>query len=146
LADIEVFNESGIETPLTSGDFQAILNKVESGEGVQFGLIEIVYVNEEQIVEVNSNHLGRDYITDIITFTYGGTDDEELNALDGTDIDGTIYMCAPRIIEQATELGISDKHEFSRIFIHGLLHLCGFDDTNEELKAQMTRKENEYLA
>ncbi|MCC5925266.1 MAG: rRNA maturation RNase YbeY [Bacteroidetes bacterium] len=121
------------------------MDSIQDGENVTFGFIEIVYVNEDEIVKVNQDHLGRDYITDIITFTYSSEDDE-FNALDGTDIDGTIYMCAPRIIEQSKELNVSVKQEFKRIFIHGLLHLCGYDDNTYELKKVMTSKENAYLS
>lgn len=145
MADFEIFNESGIDIPLTDTDFDSILSSVENGEQVTFGFIEVVYVDEKTIVDVNQEHLGRSYVTDIITFTYEGSDDEEFNALDGTDIDGTIYMCAQRIKEQAGDFGVTQIQEFKRIFIHGLLHLCGFDDSSEELKSVMTQKENQYL-
>lgn len=145
MVDFEVFNESGIEIPLTNADFEVILETVQTGEKVTFGFIEIVYVDEKTIIEVNKEHLGRGYVTDVITFTYEDSDDEELNALDGTDIDGTIYMCAQRIAEQAEEFGTDQAQEFKRIIIHGLLHLCGFDDSTEELKQAMTQKENHYL-
>ncbi|MCH8524628.1 MAG: rRNA maturation RNase YbeY [Balneolales bacterium] len=145
MTDIEIFNESSTDIPLKHEEYRAIMDSIQDGENVTFGFIEIVYVNEDEIVKVNQDHLGRDYITDIITFTYSSEDDE-FNALDGTDIDGTIYMCAPRIIEQSKELNVSVKQEFKRIFIHGLLHLCGYDDNTDELKKVMTSKENAYLS
>lgn len=145
MTDIEIFNESSTDIPLKHEEYRAIMDSIQDGENVTFGFIEIVYVNEDEIVKVNQDHLGRDYITDIITFTYSSEDDE-FNALDGTDIDGTIYMCAPRIIEQSKELNVSVKQEFKRIFIHGLLHLCGYDDNTYELKKVMTSKENAYLS
>lgn len=141
---IELYNETGNTIPLTSSEFEQLTQKVADGENVQFGLIEIVYVDEAQIIEINRNHLNHDYVTDIITFSY--TDEDESPAfIDNTDIEGTLYMCEPRISEQAEDLNTAKKEEFARVFVHGLLHLCGFDDRTPELKQIMTQKENQYL-
>ena len=146
MADIELFNETSLQVPIGTEDLSTAVDAVENGEQVRFGFLEFVYVSEEEIVSINKDHLQRDYVTDIITFSYEDSGDEELKALSGTDIDGTIYMCASRIAEQASEVGSTDKNEFMRIIIHGLLHLCGYDDASDELKSAMTQKENHYLA
>jgi probable rRNA maturation factor len=141
LTQIELFNESTTEIPLEESDYETLLAKVSAGENVTFSLIEIVYVDETGIQEVNKQYLERDYVTDIITFSYADEDSDQTNS----DIEGTLYMCAPRIIEQANELNVDHVEEFKRVFIHGLLHLCGHDDQNSDAKSQMTIKENQYL-
>ncbi|MFC2104756.1 rRNA maturation RNase YbeY [Bacteroidota bacterium] len=35
--------------------------------------------------------------------------------------------------------------ELYRVMIHGILHLIGYDDQNDEEKAEMNEKENYYL-
>ncbi len=97
----------------------------------------MVYVDEEEINRLNKEHLDRDYVTDIITFRY---DDSDNSA-----IEGTMFCCAPRIMEQADELGEPVEREFRRIYIHGLLHLAGYDDESNDQKKLMTAKENAYL-
>ncbi|TNE74096.1 rRNA maturation RNase YbeY [bacterium] len=134
---IEVANESGIQVPITQEKVAACINVVSKGEQKEFSLVEVVYVDANQIVEINTQHLERTYVTDIITFDY--TDDEE----DG--IEGTLYCCAQRIEEQAVEFEENVNREFHRIVIHGLLHLCGYDDSTDVLKAEMTRLEDLYL-
>lgn len=136
--DIQVFNETEQSIPLQSTIYQEIAQTIADIEACGFNFVEVVYVDQEDIVRINKEHLDRDYITDIITFRY---DESDSNA----DIEGTMFCCAPRIVEQAQELNESTKREFLRIYIHGLLHLVGYDDQSDEEKKQMTTKENIYL-
>jgi rRNA maturation RNase YbeY len=94
-------------------------------------------VDEDEIVRINKEHLDRDYVTDIITFRY---DESDADA-----IEGTMFCCAPRIAEQAEEFNESRKREFLRIYIHGLLHLIGYEDKSDQQKKEMTAKEETYL-
>lgn len=135
---LDLVNDSGFPVPVTDETALASALAVESGEGVTFSLIELVYVDEAEIVEVNRHHMGRDYVTDIITFHYH--DDGSTS-----DLEGSLVMCAPRIAEQAAELGVPVETEFRRVLIHGLLHLCGHDDTDPAAKSTMTRLEDRYL-
>lgn len=104
-----------------------------------FAEVELVYVHEEEIVRVNREFLQRDYVTDIISFRY---DESESN----DEIEGSLVCCAPRITEQAGEFGQTEKEEFLRIFVHGMLHLIGYDDDTESKKNKMTELENYFLA
>ena len=45
---------------------------------------------------------------------------------------GDIYICIPKMIEQASNYGHSIKRELSFLTVHGLLHLLGYDHMNEE--------------
>lgn len=136
--DIQVYNETDLEIPIPSPQYNRIVFDISDGEDCSFDFIEIVYVDEDEIVRINKEHLDRDYVTDIITFRYADAPDRQ-------HIEGTMYCCAPRIFEQAEEFEEDPKMEFKRIFIHGLLHLIGYDDQTEEQKAEMTEKENTYL-
>jgi rRNA maturation RNase YbeY len=138
LPDIQIFNETDSPLPLEQWDFSKIASFITTNEGSSFSFIEVVYVDEKEIIRINKEHLDRDYVTDIITFRYD-------NSTDNNDIEGTLFCCAPRIIEQAGELGETVKNEFSRIYIHGLLHLIGYDDQTDAQKEEMTAKENVYL-
>lgn len=134
---VEVFNESGIPLPDLEERFAKILKSISEREKVTFGFVEVVFVDEEKIIEVNKEYLSKDYITDIISFHYHEK---------GEDIEGTLFCCAQQIKEQAEGLGEEFETELSRIFIHGCLHLIGYEDTTPIEKSAMTQKENEYLS
>ncbi len=137
-ADIQIFNQSKTPLPLSQPDYEAITKAVSRKESISFKFIEVVYVGENEIIKINKEHLDRDYITDIITFRYSSSTNFQ-------DIEGTLFCCAPRIIEQAKEFNENKKQEFKRIFIHGLLHLAGYSDQSDEEKETMTTRENFYL-
>ncbi|MDX1591176.1 MAG: rRNA maturation RNase YbeY [Balneolaceae bacterium] len=129
-------NESGVDIPVDESSFEKLMQIVESNENVRFRSIELVYVDEEEILRINNEYLNHNYVTDIITFGYG----EE-----SEPIEGTLFCCAPRIEEQSREFDTSPADEFLRVFVHGLIHLAGYNDETEPEKAVMTRLENRYL-
>lgn len=136
--DIHIFNQTDLEIPLKESSYNNITSLIADREQCSFNFIEVVYVDEDEIVRINKEHLDRDYITDIISFRYDEDDEHK-------DIEGTLFCCAPRILEQAEEYGESPEREFLRIFIHGLLHLKGYDDQSIQQKKNMTAKEDTYL-
>ena len=140
---LSVNNPSTFSLPIQKGALEVILQLIEVGEQVTFQLVELVYVDEEGIVEINQKYLEREYVTDIISFNYD--DDDESSDSSKKEIEGTLYCCAPRIAEQSNELKSDPQQEFYRIFIHGLLHLAGYDDSSPQEKETMTRLENHYL-
>ncbi len=135
---ISLCNETEAAIPVSEESILDCVLAVGLGEQKEFSFIEVVYVSAEKIAEINSEHLGKTYVTDIITFDYTDSDEDE--------IEGTLFCCESRISEQALEFNEPLKKEFHRIIIHGLLHLCGYLDSTEELKKQMTAKEDLYLS
>lgn len=135
---VTIDNSSGIKLPIQKNVLQSFVSLIEQEKNVSFSLLELVYVDEDNIVEINQEYLGRDYITDIITFRY----DENP---DNSAIEGTLFCCAPRIKEQSIQEDTTETQEFYRIFVHGLLHLCGYSDQTQEEKSEMTRMENYFL-
>lgn len=135
---LTISNPSGDSIPLAKTELEALLTIFEEQENVRFSEVELVYVDEVHIKEINTEYLDRDYVTDIISFRY----DEDTG---NQSIEGTLFCCAPRIKEQSKEAGTTVKSEFYRIFVHGLLHLSGYDDQSKTDKDAMTQRENHYL-
>lgn len=135
----QLFNLSGYNLPVRKTTIRKILTLVEKHEKASFSLLEVVYVDKNEITRINKKYLDRDYVTDIISFAY------EENAQKHS-IEGTLYCCAPRIAEQASEFSTLQTEEFYRVFIHGVLHLIGYDDQTELEKEQMRALENHYLS
>jgi len=137
--EIQLFNTTDDSLPVEQSDLNGCVASIEQYESVEFNLVEAVFVDEVEIRRINREYLNHDYVTDIITFPYHGV--EEVSPL----LEGTLYCCRERILEQAKEHNVEHKHEFCRILIHGLLHLAGYSDATDAEKETMTNKENFYL-
>ncbi|MCL2329514.1 MAG: rRNA maturation RNase YbeY [Bacteroidetes bacterium] len=97
--------------------------------------INFIACSDEFLLTINKNYLQHDYYTDIITFDYSET-----------AIASDIYISMERVKENAKGLNVSGLQELQRIIIHGVLHLCGYEDATDEQRAVMTKKENQYLS
>jgi rRNA maturation RNase YbeY len=106
-------------------------------EGKKASMLSYNFCSDEFLLEINKKHLNHDYYTDIITF--GLSENEK-------EIEGDIYISVDRVKENAKELGISFKEELHRVLVHGLLHLCGFDDKTKTQSTMMRKKEDECLS
>lgn len=135
--EVGIYNETSLFVPLDQHTARQVLDNIKSGEHKDFAQIEVVYVTEEEIVRINREHLGKNYVTDIITFPYHESPSDP--------VEGTLFCCAHRIYEQSRDYEENDKTEFLRIFIHGVLHLCGYNDATDHEKSVMREKEDYYL-
>ena len=66
---------------------------------------------------LNHRYRGRDYATNVLTFTYP----------DGAMLAGDIALCAPVIAREARDQGKSLEAHYAHLLVHGLLHLQGHD-------------------
>jgi rRNA maturation RNase YbeY len=135
---LAIYNPAEYPLPFDPDIAIQLLENIESGESVAFKYVEVVFTDEEGIVDINQTYLNRDYVTDIISFRL---DDDESNH----EIEGTLYCCAPRISEQSDEFDTTPESEFLRIIAHGLLHLTGYNDSTDEERRSMTSLEDRYL-
>lgn len=101
------------------------------------GDINFILCSDSYLLAINQQYLQHDDFTDIITFP---TDERE------GFIGGDIYISIDRVKENAATFKVGVKEELLRVLAHGVLHLCGHEDTTQALKTQMTILENQCLA
>ncbi len=101
--------------------------------------LSYTFSNDAFLLKINQSYLNHDTLTDIITFDLG---DETNNK----KIEGDIYISLERIKENAKIHNASYKEEELRVIIHGLLHLCGFEDKNDTDKRNMRVLEENAIA
>lgn len=111
------------------------LKNVIKEEKKRLGEIEIEFVTEDEILEVNKNYLNHDYFTDIITF-----DECFVNI-----INGKLIISADTVLYNAQKNKISWINEILRVIVHGIMHLCGYKDASNEQKSIMRKMEDKYL-
>ena len=112
------------------------LHEVIRLEGKKAGVINFIFCSDEYLVEINKQFLKRDYFTDVISFDY--TEDDLVS--------GDIMISVDRVKENAINLGVSFPDEMKRIMVHGVLHLIGYDDATDEMRSNMSSREDLYLA
>ncbi|MDH3795494.1 MAG: rRNA maturation RNase YbeY [Flavobacteriaceae bacterium] len=104
-------------------------------EGHNISEITYILTTDAELLELNSNFLGHDYYTDILTF----------DRSDNKTLNGDIFISTERVKENAVLYDESEEEELRRVMIHGILHMMGYNDSNEEEKKLMHKKENIYL-
>lgn len=92
--------------------------------------LNVFVVTPQEMLKINTQHLGHKYITDVITFPYPQT------GLKG-EVFGDIIVCFEQAKKQAPEAKTSTLLEFLILMVHGALHLVGYDDNTLELRNQM---------
>lgn len=117
-----------------AGRVRSWLLEVAKSENKTIASIDYVFVGDPALLQINRQSLQHDYFTDIITFPY-----------QSRPIQGEIYISVDRVREHALKYGVSFDHELHRVMVHGLLHLCGYDDRSKKKKQRMTEKEDFYL-
>lgn len=101
----------------------------------RLGKIQVHWLSDDELLEINKAHLYRDYHTDIITFDYSTP----------RKISGELFISVDRVRDNAATHGSSENQEFHRVVAHGVLHLLGFKDKAEAESKVMREKENEVL-
>ena len=97
-------------------------------ENASDAYLSIIFVDNDEIQNINKNYRNIDRVTDVISFALEDNNEEIV----GERILGDIYLCIPRMKEQAIEYGHSEKRELSFLVCHGLLHLLGYDHVNNK--------------
>ena len=101
--------------------------------------VSLTLTDDEGIHELNREYRGVDRPTDVLSFPQFEAD-EEIEF--GVTL-GDIVISLPRMAEQAANFGHSQKREFCFLFVHGLLHLLGYDHeiSEDEEKLQFGRQQ-----
>jgi len=118
-------------------EVRRIVRKIQEEVGFHLSELTISFIDDASIHEVNREYLNHDYPTDIITFDYS-----EKNK---TFIEGEILISFDTAIINAKKFKVTPENEYTRLIIHGILHLLGYDDRTAAKKKIMKNKENSLL-
>lgn len=143
-------------------------------EDVNAGDVALSFVDDETIHALNKEYRGIDAPTDVLSFSmleaspdeleilYGNEDDDDdefdeeesdsgNDSEDNEDDDdfpeplGDIVISVPTAIAQSQEYGHSIEREIGFLFVHGFLHLLGYDHQDEAAEKQMFAKQEQVL-
>lgn len=105
--------------------------------------ISLVIVDNEQIREINREYLKRDVPTNVIAFSQREGEFGDLNP----HILGDVVISVERASSDSLTGGLSLEDELDFLFIHGLLHLLGYehDNTTRKEAKKMDNKASELF-
>lgn len=99
--------------------------------------LEINFISEKSILDINKQYLKHNYTTDIVTFNYSSV---------VKDIDAEIFISIDDALVNSKKFKVTLSDELIRLIIHGVLHLLGYDDQTSSDKKIMKRLENKLLS
>ena len=144
-------------------DFNSEINGFDEYEDIYLSLLEktvkhlrlkcdpilsVTFVDDEFIHKMNRDYRHVDRPTDVISFAFLDGDENREKELKnkGPVSLGDIYISIDRAKAQAEEYGHPLKRELSFLFVHGLLHLLGYDHMTEEDEKIMFKIQDEILS
>lgn len=111
------------------------ISKVIRNHGNEIGDLSIIFCSEAYLLQLNQQYLNHNYHTDVITFDYSDT---------GL-ISGDVFIGLEKVRKNSKFYRVSVLTEINRVIIHGVLHLLGFDDNDDESRRKMREMEDEAL-
>lgn len=120
-------------------DFQALKQAAKTvleGEGIRDAKIVLAFVDNPHIHRLNKQFLDHDEPTDVLSFPDPNS----------KKFQGELVIGAEVALAQSIERGHDVQAELTLYVIHGLLHLCGHDDLDEDEAGKMRERERHYLA
>lgn len=119
-------------------------------EHVGRGHLDLLFVDPDEMAELNRRHMGHEGPTDVLSFPLDGEDID----IDGTESDenampvllGDVVICAQVAEEQAAGHCGDVQSELTLLVVHGVLHVLGHDHAGRDDSAAMVERETAHLA
>lgn len=113
------------------------IKKIIAKEGYKLDNLNYIFCSDEYLYKMNLEYLNHTTYTDIITFD---------NSESKKTIEADIFISVDRVKENSQLQSTMFKDELSRVLVHGVLHLMGWNDKTDVLKNEMRIKEDACLS
>jgi probable rRNA maturation factor len=138
-ARVSVHVDGGAAGPLHDSLVTRAVQFVLSSERVREAEVSVTLFPDEAMRRLNRQHLGHDYVTDVIAFPLWEP---------GEPVVGEICVGLEQARHQALEAGVSVDEELARLVVHGMLHVLGWEHPEEHsarLDCPMWRRQEEVV-
>lgn len=99
--------------------------------------LSVVFVGARRMQELNRNYRGKEYATDVLSFSYGP------ETIDGKPFLGEIVIAPEIARQQAERYRQNPERELRKLMVHGILHLLGYD--HETDRGEMNRLQDRVM-
>lgn len=122
---------------------EKILNKIleslsKNAPESQKWILNIVFVDDSHIQELNKTYRGKDSVTDVLSFHYF----DDFSELEDDETAGEVILSESKIKSQALEYGLWEEKEFYKLVIHSSLHILWYDHEVDSEYEIMKSKED----
>lgn len=101
----------------------------------------IRFVDELEGRHLNNDYRGKDYATNVLTFSYNESTDENDDV-----VRADIVLCTDVVLREAQEQQRSLENHVAHLIVHGVLHAQGYDHETDDEAVEMESFETEILA
>jgi probable rRNA maturation factor len=127
---------------------ERLLKEAAEHEQLSDGEVSLTFVDDETIRELNREYRQIDRPTDVLSFALRDEMEEEGEIRYEEDVPellGDIIISVPTAIRQSEEYGHSLEREIAFLFVHGFLHLLGYDHGDETSEREMFSLQEQLL-
>jgi rRNA maturation RNase YbeY len=129
------FHKENVSFSLKTSTVNNWVENAVNSLGYSLKSLSFIFCDDEYLKKINVRYLEHDYYTDVITFDYS----------EKREIKGDVFISIDRVKENAKKYKVSFNEELFRVIIHGVLHLCGFNDKTAKEKKEILKQENHFL-
>lgn len=126
-------------SPVDAAKLRSVCLRALREEGARpDAMVSVTALSEREMREFNRLYMGRDGATDVLAFAMG----EESG---GDFLLGDVLVCPAYVHRHRERYGTEKGKELELVAVHGLLHLLGYSDEDEEGAETMDRRAREIL-
>jgi len=135
--NVSFYNQTKEDVDVFKDLIRDVLGKAAELEGIGKRVgCSYIFINNEQMKQLNAGYRGKDGVTDVLTF---GSDEVKYA---GTKHLGDVFISLDQMREQSYAYGHGEVREMAFLAVHGFLHLLGYDHlTDEEEKVMFSKQE-----
>lgn len=135
--DYKIINNPGFK--IDENIVKTIFSNIDEIEDKRLNwTLNIVFVDEITIKNLNSKYRHKDSVTDVLSFNYYF----EFDSLGSEDIAGELVFCEEKIKSQGLEYGFGEEKEFYKLLIHSIFHIIWYDHMIDGDFEIMSKKED----
>ena len=102
--------------------------------------LSVTVTDDETVRSLNREYAGEDDVTDVLSFSQR-EGEEFVSPPEGAPQLGEVVIAYPQAARQAGERGHTGAEEVTRLLVHGVLHLLGYDHAEPEEARRMRERE-----
>ena len=107
--------------------------------------VEVTFVDDDEIHELNREFRNIDRSTDVLSFPLGENGVYDTNPSTGDKMLGDVVISLEHAVAQAEEYGHTLQREVAFLTVHSMLHLLGYDHVNGGIEAETMREKEEAV-